>query len=284
MPKNNKSLLHWGSIVGTACIALGLSGCGSSDPGASGGSGPVENPKPVVHTTCNTPPNMELTDMQSLVKWINALPKPTTVPCFVESLPRPLYINLSTSQFSAQPSTSERDPRVFIFYGDLTLSVVTDHDAENTTDDGTDFNLLEISVLTTDVTNLADDEDIMSIKGELVFPVKEDLKPEAPHERVVLSFTESTSGCGLCHSRVGKLEETVGESKTPIFQSVALKPFSSLGFELEALRGEYAKCDSATESFRCLMMSSLLDYGDVYEQDFPERMLEFGSPSWRKGA
>ncbi len=251
--------------IGTAFFAVvGLTNCGGKVP------------RPAAHITCDAPENIALNDIPSLIQWINALPKPTTLPCFIESLPRPLYVNMSESLSSAQPAISAKDPRVFIFFDRLTLSVVTDHDEENVSVSGDEFNLLEMAFLTTDVNSLEDNEDILSIKGEIGFPVIGDLLLEAPHKRIVLDFTDSTSACALCHTEENEVY-TVGEDDIPVYESLALKPFPALHVTLETMEYERSNCILPTDSYRCLMLSSLFDYGAIYEQDFPEEMKVFGN-------
>lgn len=264
MPKFKNRPNKLAYSISSILLALGLTSCGSDEP------------KQVEHVTCETPENIVLNDIPSLIKWINALPKPTTLPCFVESLPRPLYVNMSESLSSAQPAISDKDPRVFMFFDNLTISIVTDHDEENVTPEGKEFNLLEMAFLTTDISNLEDNEDILSIKGEIGFPITEDLLPESPHKRIVLDFTDTTSACALCHTEESEAY-TVGDDNIPAYQSLALKPFTAHHVTLETMEQENNNCTSPTESYRCLMLSSLLDYGDVYEQDFPEEMKVFGN-------
>ena len=67
-------------------------------------------------TVCDAPTGYTLSDIQSVVDWINAMEKPLTLPCFVASLPRPLRTNSVDSDFSAQPAIGRRSPtRVFLF-------------------------------------------------------------------------------------------------------------------------------------------------------------------------
>src|SRR5688572_8125053 len=59
-----------------------------------------------------------------VVGQVNALPRPVTLPCFLATLPRPLEVHASQSIFSAQPAAGRRSPRMFIFSGALTLTIV----------------------------------------------------------------------------------------------------------------------------------------------------------------
>jgi hypothetical protein len=47
-----------------------------------------------------------------------------TLPCFLQTLQRPLSLYATSSPISAQPADSERDPRIFVMMEPLILSVV----------------------------------------------------------------------------------------------------------------------------------------------------------------
>ena len=62
--------------------------------------------------------------IDEVVALIDALPPPVTLPCFLESLDRPLHVEAAISRSSAQPAYWDRSPRLFLFIGDLVLTVV----------------------------------------------------------------------------------------------------------------------------------------------------------------
>ena len=99
---------------------------------------------------------------------LNALPKPTTAACFLESLARPLGAFATKSQVSAQPALSARSPRVFVKLGPLWVSVVID---------GASSYLMEFG-------ELVGGDPPQSVKGELLLPLTEAVAPSAPYDRV----------------------------------------------------------------------------------------------------
>lgn len=185
-----------------------------------------------------------------VIALVNALPRPVTIPCFLESLDRPLRLNATSSVVSAQPSVGARSPRIFLFSGqNLILSVVPD---------GVGRLLLEAGQLTSST---------RSIKGEIKFPVDHALRDEEPFGH--LPFGRTTS-CGLCH-----------RSEEPVFglegavESGALRPTPRLAVPLEDIRGHHARCDAATEPERCAFLKALFDHGPVTAHEFPAEMPTF---------
>jgi hypothetical protein len=87
------------------------------------------------------------------VTLLNALPKPTSAACFVESLDRTFTASATSSQFSAQPAFSARSPRVFFKFDQLWVSVVLD---------GSSSDLLDFSY---------ELDESRSIKGEILTPI-----------------------------------------------------------------------------------------------------------------
>ena len=116
------------------CANVGL-GCSGVEPGESlgyagapqvsqsvAGTAGVLAMMPAVrqHTTGCRAPSSVSNAPQSIaetVTLINALPKPLTLPCFLESLARPLEMSATFSVVSAQPAVGHRSPRVFLFLG-----------------------------------------------------------------------------------------------------------------------------------------------------------------------
>jgi len=189
------------------------------------------------------------------VTLINALPKPLSLPCFLESLARPLQLQASISLFSAQPSKGQRTPRIFLFRDPLVMSIVPDGDGSE---------LLEFG---------EQRPSLRSLKAEIAFPVSAPLEPSAPYEG--LMFNPQLTTCGGCHANEQQESELSG-ART--FVSVALRPRQvdrvsvlSLGHELEI-------CDRAQEPLRCAMLDALLGWGQVTEREFPAEMATFGGP------
>lgn len=231
------------SRIGLSCVfVLILLGCG----GQAVPRAPV----------CDAPTGYTLSDIQSVVDWINAMEKPLTLPCFVASLPRPLRANSVDSNFSAQPAIGRRSPRVFFFFDDLILTVAVDQDEEKDVPAEAETHLLELSLAYN-----GDKTD--TIKGELKFPIIDTLSSSAPYQDLL--FSENLSVCGVCHGKEVKHGELDGE---PIFRSVLLRPPSSLPLYDLAIQRE--SCDVMQEPHRCAMLASLIDHGDLIIGEFPQ--------------
>ena len=247
-----------GSSAGGDGAESGSGGVGGAGgPGGVGGSAGVGG-EPVNHlgrARCRPPEGMNGTphSIEDAVALLNALPKPTSVACFVESLDRPLIANATSSTFSAQPATSYESPRVFVKVDRTWISVVIDGDATD---------LIEFGYLL--------DDGLHSIKGELKLPSTEAIAPTAPFDRV--RFGESSTVCGLCH-RDETLERVVGD--TSIYSSLSFRPRPETVVPLDFLRNEAQTCDWALQPHRCEMLSAIFDGGPVDDGQFPAEMVTF---------
>ncbi|MEM6992392.1 MAG: hypothetical protein AAF721_17905 [Myxococcota bacterium] len=219
---------------------------GSDDADSSGGDSTGLAPPPsacVSDTTISAAPQT----IGQAVDFINALPHPVTLDCFLERLERPLVLNGTTSTVSLQPADGARSPRMFLFYGDLIMSVAVDGDPGRT--------LLEFGELVAET---------KSIKGELEFPIEETIPDFAPMERV---FDGEGSECRICHG---------GESEAPeyemAFASDALQFREVEDVPLEDIQAEHAACNPAVEPERCRRLDSLLSFGSVEAGAFPEAL------------
>ncbi|MDX2055349.1 MAG: hypothetical protein SFV15_23300 [Polyangiaceae bacterium] len=189
--------------------------------------------------------------LSEVLTLINALPHPVTIPCFLESLERPLQVNATSSVFSAQPAVGNRSPRVFIFSGQMVLSVVPD---------GLGRNFLESSQLTSAT---------RSVKSEIEFPVDKPLGMADAFSRIPFN---GASICGLCHAE----ERRVSVDGTPGgFESKALKPRADTVVSVESMRKESLICDAAKEPERCAILTALMAHGAVHERAFPTQMETF---------
>lgn len=199
---------------------------------------------------CQSPAGAAITDIQSVVDWLNAMEKPLTLPCFIQSLPRPLKIQPAFSEFSAQPSPSLRSPRIFLFFDRLILTIVVDQDFVESP-----YALLEMSYL-------VDEPNLITTKAELKFPLQNVVSPGAPYEG--LSFNERISQCSFCHPKESILATVEGQ---PVYQSQMLKPATPL--PLTQLLQEAGSCAHDDESHRCAMLSSIVNHGDIIPFQFP---------------
>ncbi len=191
--------------------------------------------------------------IEEAVALLNALPKPTSVACFVEALDRPLGITATSSVFSAQPALSFASPRVFIKRGLLWVSIVID---------GESSYLMEFGYRPSE-------SDMTSVKGELAFPLEHPVDLGAPYERV-----RSGSGtiCGLCHANE---QPASGLPFAEAFISNALRPRPETHVTIGALRVQHAACDARVSPHRCEMLAALFDGGEVVEEPFPAAMPTF---------
>ncbi|UJR81524.1 hypothetical protein [Sandaracinus amylolyticus] len=178
-----------------------------------------------------------------VVALIDALPPPVTIPCVLESLDRPLYVEATSSRLSAQPAVGERSPRIFLFFGDLVISVVPE---------GLGAPLLEMSEFV-DTTR--------SRKAELAFPVSLPLSEAAPYERLGSTGTL----CGGCHGREVRDEIIAGA-----FVSLALRPHDEHLVAIDRVRSEWLACRAEDE--RCAMLDALFGRGAVVHQGFPPEL------------
>lgn len=181
---------------------------------------------------------------------INALPKPTSLGCVLESLDRPLRIDATRGTISAQPARGERSPRVFLFTGrTMTMSITLE---------GPGSDLLELA---------QDFGEFRSLKAELEFPVETVLDEGAPYRQVM--FNEDVTGCAFCHAA----EERYGEiTHSKAFISEALRPVERERVPLERLQLEYELCDPTAEHHRCELLDGLFKWGPTEQASFPPEM------------
>lgn len=178
-------------------------------------------------------------DVPQLLELINSLPKPVTVACFLESLERPLEVFMTSSTFSAQPAFFE-SPRTFIFFEPLVISIVPG---------GTSQNLLEFGERT---------PDLRSIKGEIEFPVYENVGSELLRSQVQLSREGSI--CGGCHAAEVRLDT---QSYEAAFESVIIVPDPVLEVNIEDFKARTENCDYQYDGTRCAILDALFDHGEV---------------------
>ncbi len=241
------------STGGAAPSVGGASNSGGVEPGAgapSAGSPSTAPPR----SRCAAPAGLGAYPgtIDEAVSWLNALPKPTTAACFLESLPRPLSLVATNSQFSAQPAFSSASPRVFIELGRLWVSAVIDGEASY---------LLEFGYR-------PPDSELNSIKGELKLPLDAAIPASAPYEQVRYG---SGTTCGFCH----RAEEAVTGVPFDAFVSAALKPRPETYVSVASIRAEHERCDWTVNAHRCEMLSAVFDGGEVLESTFPSEMPTF---------
>ncbi len=179
-----------------------------------------------------------------LVALLDALPKPTSVACFLESLDRPLEVYVTRSALSAQPAAGEDAPRVFLFVEDLVLSVVLGGPAGDT---------LEFGL------RVAPDR---AVRGEIEFPVRGFITAELLRDRIDVG---GSTLCATCHRRE---QPAGGEYFAGTIESDVVFPFDQYEVPLERMREIAAACDPASDFARCSLYEALLGHGEVVQVPF----------------
>jgi hypothetical protein len=175
----------------------------------------------------------------------NALPKPLTLPCYLEALARPLPLHASLSVFSAQPARGPGSPRLFIYFEPLIMTVVPT---------GVGAHLLEFG---------EQRADYRSLKGELAFPLGEPVAPGEVYEHTL--FSEEVSTCASCHASE-ELDTSVPGGRG--FVSQSLRPRYGERVPLYLVRASPSTCDAESEPDRCAMLDALFGWGEVVDWEF----------------
>lgn len=226
-------------VIGAMAAALGSAHC--SDPRETAAQDAAVCRPPV--WLGGSPQTIE-----DVTKLINGLAEEhggvVSLPCFVESLDRPIGAAASSGFVSAQPADGARSPRMFLWSGALVMSVAPE---------GIGLNLLEMGFQTAPT---------RSIKGEILFPVREPLSASAPYDRIV---QQPGTRCQGCHSA-----ETPAKSVTwaTAFESDVLRPSDSDLVDLTYVDRESQYCDPEMEAQRCAVLSSIFDQGGIHAQAF----------------
>lgn len=183
--------------------------------------------------------------IDGVIELMNALPKPVTVPCFVESLDRPMTVIGSSDFFSAQPAAGDHAPRIFAVYDKMIMSWVPD---------GKGSTVLEF----------AEERGInLSVKAEIVMPVEDDITPEAAFEHI--KFGDGTV-CGSCHRQE---EQAPDVAYGDAYQSIALRPARTEVVRLSDMLFQHEVCDPELTPRRCEIYDAMFYRGDVEDGDFP---------------
>jgi hypothetical protein len=191
--------------------------------------------------------------IEDTVALVNAMPRPLTLPCFLEALARPLPLHATLSQFSAQPASGARSPRLFLYFEPLIMTVVPA---------GIGHPLLELGEQRTGY---------RSLKGELRFPLEARVMPGEVYEHT--RFRDDLTGCAFCHAEE-EVDQTVPGGTG--FVSQALRPLASERVSLDSLHAEQDVCDAELEPDRCALLDALFGWGEVVGWEFPQEMATFG--------
>jgi hypothetical protein len=191
-------------------------------------------------------PPMSPRSVVEVVEMLNAMPKPVTLPCFLETLKRPLALQATASVFSAQPAVGKRSPRVFVFLSPLIASVAPDGEGRD---------LLELGEQRSET---------HSLKAELEFPITAELGPTDPYTS--LRYDDRLSTCDFCHADPSPAPEP---TYPYALISQAMRPIPRERVAIETLRVEAEACDDESEPERCAMLNALFDAMPPSEAEFP---------------
>lgn len=192
------------------------------------------------------------TTIVEVVDLINGLPKPVTLPCFLQSLDRPLGLLATSSIVSAQPAQGQDNPRLFIISDTLSLSVVPQ---------GAASQLLELGELTAPN---------RSIKAEIEFPITEPLDLDAPFRRI-----QRSAGQTICYSCHYPEEPASDYPVAGAFDSTAYRPIPRYEINFDYVEYQFTTCDHATQPERCALLAAIFDQGQVSRREFPVDMPTF---------
>jgi hypothetical protein len=181
-----------------------------------------------------------------VIDHINSLPLPLTIPCLIDSLPKPLHINATSSDLSVQPAIGAVNPRIFIFAGQVILTFAPVGKGSET---------VEFSEVLSET---------VSIKGELEFPVTTKLARDAAYTRIMRKDNIDGTTCVGCHLGETKVDDNIFETK-------ALKPFDRQDVTLEALGELNTNCVNSGV-LRCNIFDSLFRGAAPLPKKFPESM------------
>lgn len=237
-------------------LGVGCAAPGAQAPEGDAPAAPVSDAGYVsARVRCVTPAGAPSSprSIAEVVDLLNALPKPVTLPCFLDSLAGPLPMQAVDSVFSAQPAVGRRSPRIFLFLDPLVLSVVPA---------GNGSQLLEFGE------RRGEDK---SLKAELEFPITSELNRASPYAR--LPYDETISSCGFCHQH----EVAAPDIDLPFAMiSPAMRPRPQQRVPLAELQAELAACDPDAESDRCAMLDALFGRDpQPIEWEFPETFATF---------
>jgi hypothetical protein len=185
--------------------------------------------------------------IEQLVNLINQLPKPLSIDCLIKSLKRPLKVFSVDSPSSLQPSVGMDNPRIFIINGNLVISVVPK---------GPGRFLLEMGQKISPTG---------TIKGELQFPVANDLTQDSPFTRI-LENGNGTS-CRTCHTNEGR---AIGSPSSYSYSSTLIPPSEQSRVDKIYLKSAAQFCNSSIDAYRCQMLRAIFIDGQAQDSVFPQ--------------
>ncbi len=192
----------------------------------------------------------------SFLAFVNALPRPVSVPCLIAALPRPLRLNGANSVASAQLSPDPRTPRLFILLGRLIVTL-----------NGAAFP--SAMAETVEFSELVGDG-MFSVKGELAFPLTAGATLANAYDHMLPGGAAPTI-CAECHDG----EAHAGDAyPATAYKSLALRPSSAHATDQAELLKIAAKCVTTWgESERCAKLRATQSGGESRSFDFPDGMI-----------
>lgn len=235
-----------GRLSVLASLAVGAPACGGASPaGSADAAAAPDAAKACAPSSGGAASLASIGDAVALMNDLLAQGRTdVTLPCFVESLARPLGALAVNSRFSAQPAAGPRSPRVFLFSGPLVVSVVPA---------GPSGDLLELAEYVSPV---------RSIKAEIAFPRLAPTSPTAPFDRVAAA---GGTVCGGCH-RNEEAADTVDGIHA--FVSNVLRPVTADEVPWSSVEAEAAACDPAVEPARCSLFNAVVGHGPLHPGAF----------------
>lgn len=186
----------------------------------------------------------DLKTIDDVTLLINALPKPVSIPCLVENLPKPLNVYSVESTGSAQPSVDSNNPRIFIIINKLVVSV---------TPKGLGSQAVEFSQFISSTE---------SVKGEIKFPVVSELDVAAPYDSIREAFGTS---CRVCHLGERGISGFAGDA----YASPVIRPTAVGRQTASKMRLLTSSCDDADDPARCKMLRAVFVNGKAQDTSFP---------------
>lgn len=184
--------------------------------------------------------------IEETITLINALPRPLSLGCFLNSLKGPLGVMAVNSTGSAQPAVDNANPRIFIVLNKLVLSVATA---------GPGRSLLEFGEL------ISGNE---SFKGELAFPVEGTVTINQIMNQ--MAQTTNSSTCATCHGAERKVQHG---NLGPLWASTVVRPNTAQQVLYPYLRAQASACNPEISPHRCDILKAIYTKGQAVDVDFP---------------
>jgi hypothetical protein len=195
------------------------------------------------------------TSIAAVVDSLNALPKPVTLPCFIQHLSGPLAIDATKGDLSLQPAVGRRSPRIFILLEPLIATIVPQ---------GVGQDLLELGERRGEK---------RSLKAEVLFPVTTQLEHATPYEHVLFDKEKkNVTNCAFCHG-----DETLAPdiTFTRAYESIAFRPLNGNRVSVDELVAERRACDATREPYRCAVLDALFEREGVTFEPLPDSFATF---------